>query len=221
MTAKKCAVAGCKSSSVSDSDRGVTFHQFPINKAVRSVWITQTNWEDETQITKSKFVCSRHFLANDFSQTKLNKYLLNKGSVPTILPWGIKPHAPVVITKETKKSADNIESDIKEISVKSESKKRSISGEGSSTIKEPKKKIGRKSLAEIEAAKQLPVEAEIIVSTPIVNFIPGTKIEAQDFNGVWHAARIQEVDQDDREVLIHFEKNKTKAVGLVKLFSKS
>lgn len=223
MTARKCSVAGCKSSSVSADDRGVTFHQFPINKLVRNVWITQTNWKDEIQITKSKFVCSRHFLATDFSQTKLNKYLLNKGSVPTIFPWGITPHPPIEIIKEpsAKKSADNIENDIKEISVKSESKKRSA-GEVSSIIKEPKKKVGRKSLAETAAAKllQQPVEAEIIVSTPIVNFIPGTKIEAQDFNGVWHAAKIQEVDQDDREVLIQFEKNK-KTVGLVNLIFQS
>lgn len=218
MTVRKCAVAGCKSSSDSENHRGVTYHQFPTNKAVRSVWVKQTNWEDETQITKSKFVCSRHFLATDFSQTKLNKYFLNKGSVPTIFPWGIKPHSPVEIIKEPKKSAENIEVDNKEITVKSTTKKRSVAGEVGSTIKEPKKKIGRKSLAETAAAKLSPVEAEIIVSTPIVNFIPGTKIEAQDFNGVWHAARIQEVDQDDREVLIHFEKNKAKAVGFVNFF---
>lgn len=212
MTAKKCGVAGCNSSSLSSGDRGVTFHQFPLNNAVRTVWISQTNWkEDIVPITKSKFVCSRHFLATDFSQTKLNKYLLNKGSVPTIFPWGIIPHSSVEIIKEpsTKKknSVDNkIESKIN----KSGSNKRSATGEGgSSTVitEPPKKKVGRKSLE-----VPIPIETEV-VSTPIVNFIPGTKIEAQDFNGVWHAARIQEVDTDDREVLIHFEKNKAKAVG--------
>lgn len=215
MTTKKCAVAGCKSASTSPDDRGVTFHKFPMNKIVRSVWIKQTQWKEEIPITKSTFVCSRHFLGPDFSQSKLNKYLLKKGSVPTIFSWGKTPHPPIEIIKEPKKSTE-IESDIKEITVKTESKKRTISGEKSS--KEPKKKVGRKSLAETAAAaaaaKQQTIETEI-VSTPIVDFIIGTKIEAQDFNGVWHAAEIKEVDQDDREVLIDFEKNKTKAVGFV------
>lgn len=40
-----------------------------------------------------------------------------------------------------------------------------------------------------------------------LNFISGTKLEAQDFNGKWHEAKIVEVDSDEREVLIHFEKN--------------
>lgn len=209
MTEKNCAVGGCKSSSISVDDRGVTFHTFPVNRAVRDVWISQTNWEKGIQITKSVFVCSRHFRSTDFSQTKSNKYLLNKGSVPTIFPWGIAPHDSVEIVRAPKKTVENIDSDIKEILLKSETKKRSAGGSG---VKEPKKKVGRKSFA--EAALQSPVEAEIVVSTPIVNFIPGTKIEAQDFNGVWHPARIQEVDQDDREVLIHFEKNnKIKAAG--------
>lgn len=215
MTTRKCAVAGCKSSSTSPDDRGVTFHKFPMNKAVRTVWIKQTQWKEEIEITKSTFVCSRHFLGPDFSQSKLNKFLLKKGSVPTIFSWGKTPHPPVEIIKEPKKTVD-IEDDIKEISVKTETKKRSIDGEKSS--KEPKKKVGRKSLAETAAAalaKSSTVETEVFVSTPIVDFIIGTKIEAQDFNGVWHAAEIKEVDQDDREVLIDFEKNKTKAVGLV------
>lgn len=213
MTEKNCAIGGCTSSSVSVDDRGVTFHTFPVNKAVRQVWISQTNWEKEIQITKSIFVCSRHFRSTDFSHTKTNKYLLNKGSVPTIFPWGITPHESVEIVRAPKKTADNIDSDIKEILVKTETKKRPAGGSG---VKEPKKKVGRKSFAETAALQEAlqPIKAEIVVSTPIVNFIPGTKIEAQDFNGVWHSARIQEVDQDDREVLIHFEKNnKIKAAG--------
>ena len=39
-----------------------------------------------------------------------------------------------------------------------------------------------------------------------INFAPGTKLEAQDFNEIWHLAKIIEVDNDEREVLIHFEK---------------
>ncbi|XP_055612035.1 PHD finger protein 20-like protein 1 [Uranotaenia lowii] len=45
------------------------------------------------------------------------------------------------------------------------------------------------------------------VSQSPINFVPGTKIEAQDFSGKWHPAKIGEVDTEEREVLIQFEKN--------------
>lgn len=38
-------------------------------------------------------------------------------------------------------------------------------------------------------------------------FSPGAKLEAQDFDGKWHEAKMVEVDSDEREVLIHFDKN--------------
>ncbi|XP_037943102.1 uncharacterized protein LOC119675955 [Teleopsis dalmanni] len=38
------------------------------------------------------------------------------------------------------------------------------------------------------------------------NFVSGARIEAQDFDGNWHTARVVEVDNDDREVLIKFER---------------
>ncbi|XP_055536145.1 uncharacterized protein LOC129724892 [Wyeomyia smithii] len=40
-----------------------------------------------------------------------------------------------------------------------------------------------------------------------INFISGTKIEAQDFAGKWHPAKLVEVDTEEREVLVQFEKN--------------
>ncbi|XP_058459469.1 uncharacterized protein LOC131435506 [Malaya genurostris] len=40
-----------------------------------------------------------------------------------------------------------------------------------------------------------------------ISFSPGTKIEAQDFAGKWHPAKLGEVDTEEREVLVQFEKN--------------
>uniref|UniRef100_A0A182NJ64 MBD domain-containing protein n=1 Tax=Anopheles dirus TaxID=7168 RepID=A0A182NJ64_9DIPT len=65
--------------------------------------------------------------------------------------------------------------------------------------------------------KQSPPE-ETVVASPVaapaagagveksIDFTPGTKIEAQDFSGVWHAAKLLEVDTEDREVLVQFDK---------------
>uniref|UniRef100_A0AAG5D9Y5 MBD domain-containing protein n=1 Tax=Anopheles atroparvus TaxID=41427 RepID=A0AAG5D9Y5_ANOAO len=39
-----------------------------------------------------------------------------------------------------------------------------------------------------------------------IDFTPGTKIEAQDFGGRWHPASLLEVDTEEREVLVQFDK---------------
>lgn len=46
-------------------------------------------------------------------------------------------------------------------------------------------------------------------NTNCVNFTPGCKIEAQDFEGRWHFAKVVEVDSDEGEVLVHFDKSNT------------
>ncbi|XP_052860458.1 uncharacterized protein LOC128267616 [Anopheles cruzii] len=43
----------------------------------------------------------------------------------------------------------------------------------------------------------------------LTNFTPGTKIEAQDFSGRWHTASLLEVDTEEREVLVQFDKTDT------------
>lgn len=65
---------------------------------------------------------------------------------------------------------------------------------------EPKPKQLRKSLDSAMFKNSLNA-----VCDPTSLFRPGAKIEAQDFNEMWHPAEVVEVDQDDREVLIHFE----------------
>lgn len=39
-----------------------------------------------------------------------------------------------------------------------------------------------------------------------ISFVPGTRIEANDFHDKWYPAKIIEVDYDEKEVFIHFEK---------------
>ncbi|XP_058120413.1 uncharacterized protein LOC131284768 [Anopheles ziemanni] len=39
-----------------------------------------------------------------------------------------------------------------------------------------------------------------------IDFTPGAKIEAQDFSGRWHPASLLEVDTEEREVLVQFDK---------------
>lgn len=48
----------------------------------------------------------------------------------------------------------------------------------------------------------------------IINFLPGSTIEAQSFDQKWITVKVIEVDIDEREVLVRFEKNcKSKTPG--------
>lgn len=101
---------------------------------------------------------------------------------------------------------------------KSASKKRSIS-KRQSTAKTPSVPLPKKSRRNDPSTPTTPKEKKSS-STPRksssaaassmqaqINFTPGTKIEAQDFSGKWHQAKLVEVDTEDREVLVQFEKN--------------
>lgn len=146
---------------------------------------------------------------------------------------------PVVDTKEgiplkempaTKANISDDENIVKTISadaIKTEMKspiKRSASTSKipANDSDEPSAKLARKSLdsafskaKEADAAikEEAATAKEKISQTaadPVTIFIPGSQIEAQDFNEVWHSANVMEVDGDEREVLIHFEINNAK-----------
>ncbi|XP_037047782.1 uncharacterized protein LOC119082366 [Bradysia coprophila] len=232
MAPRRCTIKGCPSVSGRQQHRGVTFHTFPLNPIARQFWLTNCNLPDTKNITKSILVCSRHFRRADFQPLKNNKYLLKQGAVPTIFPWGTLPYVeptphsviesgePMVIADD--KPAEplplvnqqlvdeivKIKSEMKAtIGVKSPGKRSaSVDEPGTS---EPKKKAIRVSLD----SKKLSNEPIATASfDPFSKFSPGARIEAQDFNGAWHTAKVVEVDGDEKEVLINFEKNsKSKA----------
>lgn len=228
MAPRRCTIKGCPSVSGRQQHRGVTFHTFPLNPIARQFWLTNCGLPDTKSITKSILVCSRHFRRADFQPLKNNKYLLKQGAVPTIFPWGtlayVEPTPHTVIESGepldvnidaddkpgeiNQKLVDEIKSEMKAtIGVKSPNK-RSVSMDEAGPS-EPKKKAIRVSLD----MKKLPSETVTPTSfDPFSKFSPGTRIEAQDFNEVWHTAKVVEVDSDEKEVLILFEKNtKSKA----------
>lgn len=232
MGPRRCVVETCESISGKQQHRGVTFHTFPLNPVVRKVWIKNSRVPSTKTITKSTLICSRHFRRADFQPLKNNKYLLITGAVPTIFTWGSLPYteltttaAPIdqdlnimTPTTPTPKNAP-VDDDpdktkiVRQIlvdAVKSEIKspvKRSASADVKPGLNEPQKKIVRKSLDSAVGKNHTKVGNKLNISTdPAVLFVPGAKIEAQGFNEIWHSAKVVEVDADDREVLIHFEK---------------
>uniref|UniRef100_A0A182RML3 MBD domain-containing protein n=1 Tax=Anopheles funestus TaxID=62324 RepID=A0A182RML3_ANOFN len=83
----------------------------------------------------------------------------------------------------------------------------------SSTKKQTPKKGSAESKQSVANETQPPAAAAADEPEPggavpekAIDFTPGTKIEAQDFSGTWHAAKLLEVDTEDREVLVQFDK---------------
>lgn len=385
MSPRRCIVKSCPSVSGKPQHRGVTFHTFPINKAIREIWQENSDFDKRKSITKSTLICSRHFRRADFQPLKHNKYFLKQGAVPTIFPWGSLPYkeptlslsAAVLAAMKNKRNAstnvqmnkDNVfgltsgaddgvnadgtttddtisistinttVNDTNELSKKATDNNNTIKPTKSSLLSQileiktnidnmnllkrsaslensqmattkladglspPLHKIARKSLdlsvikngeelvpsfinksntnTETTETEELvktfphsilpsvtsptsgitiavpsptapsiisppltalsPTESLIIpsITSPAINattltqlvtkskisnamksfdpetlFVPGNEIEAQDFNNVWHHAKVVEVDSDEREVKIHFDKNiKTKQLG--------
>lgn len=212
--------------------RGVTFHTFPHNAISRQFWLTNCGLPDTKSITKSILVCSRHFRRADFQPLKNNKYLLKQGAVPTIFPWGTlpyvepTPHAVIDSGQPLTNFVDDKPGEINQqlvdeiVKIKSELKatigikspnKRSASVDEPGTS-EPKKKAIRVSLDSKKLSSDNTVPTVTASFDPFSKFAPGTRVEAQDFFEVWHHAKVMEVDNEEKEVLIHFEKNaKSKA----------
>ncbi|XP_053665138.1 uncharacterized protein LOC128714287 [Anopheles marshallii] len=80
----------------------------------------------------------------------------------------------------------------------------------SSHKKQTPKKAAAESKQPAASDMQLPASDEPEsgggVTEKVIDFTPGTKIEAQDFSGTWHAVKLLEVDTEDREVLVQFDK---------------
>ncbi|KAL1381295.1 hypothetical protein pipiens_013575 [Culex pipiens pipiens] len=198
MGVRKCIIAGCPSTSDRKEDRGVSYHKIPANEEQKGRWWVACRLPDNYVINKGSNLCSRHFRKADFQAFKGTKYLLKNGEEPVSTP---------VATATSKKSTPA-------------SKKRSTPKRPSKTpTSAPSSKKTRRS--EPSASTSTPKDRKSVQSPrklnqSLINFAPGTKIEAQDFSGKWHPAKLGEVDTEEGEVLVQFEKSggKSKSAAL-------
>lgn len=240
MGLRRCVVDGCKSVSGQQQHQGVKFHSFPSNDDVRKSWLENCRLPTNKGINKGTLVCSRHFRRADFQQAKNNKHLLKPGAVPSIFSWGNASHHEMKSvsktgdagTVDTTKDAPNISSARSTAATKknhpraksmgnvdANTKQRSASAEEKNCVNKVKadKAIARKSLDSATSsgaskAENTQPNVALAGKTAILmsKLVSGAKLQAQDFNGVWHHANVVEVDHSEQEVLINFEKNKSK-----------
>lgn len=237
---RRCTIEGCSSvSGQNDEHQNVTFHVFPANAAIRKTWMENCRIPQNKNITKSILVCSRHFRRIDFQPLKKDKYFLKQGAVPSIFPWGTSHQSETTASNSSDSNQTNDATEpktddsatIKPLSaIKADkfstSKQRSVSADEHLAVSHAAedKTVPRKSLDSASTIKKDSGKVNVAPSASIdgalskkkMDFVStlatGMKLEAQDFNKVWHVAKIVEVDHNEKEVLVHFEKN-AKAKG--------
>ncbi|XP_062598414.1 uncharacterized protein LOC134259831 [Saccostrea cucullata] len=86
-SAAYCCVPLCSE----DSRRGTatSFHSFPKDPSARKEWIIKIRRDEgpDFHISKSTYVCSKHFKEDDIVKTLTGLRKLKKGTVPSIFPW--------------------------------------------------------------------------------------------------------------------------------------
>nr|XP_023017755.1 PHD finger protein 20 [Leptinotarsa decemlineata] len=215
---RKCSVEGCLSDSNRTEDVGVTFHKVPPHSDVRPKWLSLCRIPDDKKLIKVIYICSRHFLRADFCNFKGKKYMLRQGVLPSVFPWdkskleAIKAEAkkeklPDVknepSTSLIKESDETSPLDIKQEPLEEKMKREEVDIEDEIPLNEIKIEPKEK-LDDFEKSKLADTTANSL------SFAINSRIEALDFNSEWFPARIVEVDYEENEVLIHFEKFSSK-----------
>lgn len=237
---RKCNVLDCPSDSKRDEDNGVTFHKMPFHSDLRPKWIELCRVPEERQMNKVIYVCSRHFRRTDFCNFKGTKYLLRQGALPSVFPWTksvikIPPPSkttvpstskPVVPPEDIKVpedaeikqeyTDDDNQKDDEIVKIKDEPMEEEIKEEEFQLKKETENEKPPKTKKENAIKKDIPLEIvptlKIKDEIPVViNFFAGTRIEANDFNDKWYPATILEVDYDENEVFVEFDRHLNRA----------
>lgn len=133
--------------------------------------------------------------------------MLRQGVLPSVFPWNKLKKAALKTDEEINK-----ESDVGE-----------VKQEGSEIKEEPSTTTTELQPAVINTDESKPPAAQgesstatmeqdgntdVPTSQGTIKFTINEQIEALDFNQVWSAARIVEIDYEENEVLIHFEDDK-------------
>lgn len=210
---RKCGVESCLSDTNREEDTGVTFHKLPLHPDLRPKWMSLCRIPEDKKDVKVIYICSRHFLRADFCNFKGKRYMLKQGVLPSVFPWS-KPKAEKTTEPKNLKKAKN-ESELTETAELSQNVKQEVS---ETPITEDKHPVADEIMnANVKVfpnqTQSTTIEQKVKTvetSFGLLNFAINSRIEALDFNEMWFPARIVEIDYEENEVLIHFEKYSSK-----------
>ncbi|XP_020283446.1 PHD finger protein 20 isoform X2 [Pseudomyrmex gracilis] len=256
--ARKCCVRSCEADVQEARAKGLPFHKFPKDAALRDRWLASGGFEESFKPTPGQVVCHRHFKSADYETVRGgHKFLLKKGSVPSVfadhdtrselskLEHSASPLSSEARTPKSdscgetcysrpESSADSLTSlevadnefkmttpkeEMKDkLSENSDSKLNTVAMQlgivesGTTMETNTKDLMLKEELKTIELCpnnKEFQKTEELkpkVLNCGGLDFSPGAKLEAKDFNEKWYSAKVVETDWDEREVLIHFDK---------------
>lgn len=138
--------------------------------------------------------------------------MLRQGVLPSVFPWSKLKKDPTELTVTVKKEPSDHETN-PDVVIKTEIKEEPTELISEADIKEEclQDDLGHFEVKPEKSSTTIEQKGKSI-QTPsgLLNFSVNTQLEALDFNQQWFPAHIVEVDYEENEVLIHFEKYSSK-----------
>ena len=82
--ARKCCVRSCEADVQDARARGLPLHKFPKDVTLRNKWLTSGGFETTFKPSPGQVICHKHFKRADYEAAKGHKFVLRKGSVPSV-----------------------------------------------------------------------------------------------------------------------------------------
>ncbi|KAG7205562.1 hypothetical protein KM043_007536 [Ampulex compressa] len=102
--ARKCCVRSCEADVQDARAKGLPLHKFPKDAGLRSKWLASGGFEPSFKPTPGQVVCHRHFKRADYEAAKGHKFLLRKGSVPSVFAHYDNHPDPVIMSVKSSTS---------------------------------------------------------------------------------------------------------------------
>ena len=68
LTMVNCLVVNCHNTYKNTKGKGVSFHKLPVNENLKKIWLAKIKREDALPKLESCYVCSDHFIKDDFKR---------------------------------------------------------------------------------------------------------------------------------------------------------
>ncbi|XP_011872966.1 PREDICTED: PHD finger protein 20 isoform X3 [Vollenhovia emeryi] len=103
--ARKCCVRSCRADVREARAKGLPLHKFPKDAALRDRWLASGGFEASFKPTPGQVVCHRHFKRADYEAARGgHKFLLRRGSVPTVFADYDEHPDPVIMSVKSSTS---------------------------------------------------------------------------------------------------------------------
>ncbi|XP_043514068.1 PHD finger protein 20 isoform X1 [Frieseomelitta varia] len=102
--ARKCCVRSCEADVQDARAKGLPLHKFPKDVTLRNKWLTSGGFETTFKPSPGQVICHKHFKRADYEAVKGHKFILRKGSVPSVFTDYDNHPDPVIMSVKSSTS---------------------------------------------------------------------------------------------------------------------